>query len=485
MSDVLLVHAEDSFTKGFVGSMPPLGLAWLATSLHREGLSVRIFDPQVETETFEDVFRSERPSVLGVSVTTAARFKAFDYVKRAKELDPKVLTVLGGPHVTCSANDTLEHLPELDAVVRGEGEPAFTEVCLRHLDGHPDFSGIGSLSWRSEGNVFHNGNGSRVKDLDSLGFPARELLANDLYNLENEFIGGRAFHMMASRGCPYQCSFCSAGAIWDHRVTFRSPEHVVEEMIQLRDQYGAEGIRFMDALVTVRKSFTMALCEEIKRRDIVMPWECEIRVDTVDEEMLRAMREAGCYYLDFGVESIHPEMLKRMKKKITPEQVSHIMKLSHELGFKTKVFFTIGHIEETVDQAMETLRFIRKNKRYISRIGGGVGIHIYPGTEVERFAREEGLMPDNFHWSAPYHHEENLHFSTPPSVPILIQPQLTWRELHLMRRRHLFQKLRDPEVIKANLQKLRGRAALRRIKNLAGGVFGGGKSKSTDSKRSS
>jgi hypothetical protein len=240
----------------------------------------------------------------------------------------------------------------------------------------------------------------------------------------------------------------------------------------------------MDALVTVRKSFTMALCDEIKGREAVMPWECEIRVDTVDEEMLRAMREAGCYYLDFGVESINPSVLKRMKKQITPEQVQSILKLSHDLGFKTKVFFTVGHIEETVSQATETLRFIRKNKRYISRIGGGVGINIFPGTEVERYAKEEGLMPDGFHWSKPYHQQENLHFSTAPSVPILVQPQLTWRELHLMRRRHLFQKLRDPEVIKSNLQKLRGKAALLRIKSLAGGVFGSAKSKSSDSRRS-
>ena len=133
---------------------------------------------------------------------------------------------------------------------------------------------------------------------------------------------------------------------------------------------------------------------------------------------------------------------------------------------------------------METLRFIRKNKRYISRIGGGVGIHIYPGTEVERFAIEEGLLPEYFHWSAPYHHKDNMQFSTPPSVPILIQPQFTWRELHLMRRRHLLQKLRDPEVIMTNLRKLRNRGAIGRLKNLAGGLFGGAKETPTDSKRS-
>jgi len=480
----MLIHAEDSSTQGFVGSMPPLGLAWLATSLLREGISVRILDPQVENLDFEEVFGGERPSVLGVSATTAARFRAFDYIRMARARDPKILTVIGGPHVTCAAHDTLEHLPELDAVVRGEGEIPFTEICRRHLDGRRDFENIGSLSWRRGGDLLHNEPGERVKDLDSLGFPARELLANELYDLENEFIGTRAFHLMASRGCPYQCSFCSAGAIWDHKVSFRTPGHVVEEMIQLRDKFGADGLRFMDALVTVRKSFTMGLCEEIHRRDAVMPWECEIRVDTVDEEMLTTMREAGCYYLDFGVESINPVMLKRMKKRITPEQIENILKLSHKLGFKTKVFFTIGHIEETVDQAMETLRFIRKNKRYITRIGGGVGINIFPGTEVEYFAKKEDLMPEGFHWSKPYSHEDNLHFSTAPSVPILIQPQFTWRELHLMRRRHLFQKLRDPEVVMANLRKLRGRAGLRRLKTLARGVFGRSKSESTDSQRS-
>ena len=374
MSDVLLVHAEDRYTRGFVGAMPPLGLAWLATHLEAAGVDIAILDRQVDQREFEEVFEVEQPGVLGISSTTATRFEAFRYAAEAKLRSPGTVVVLGGSHATCTAQDTLEHLPQIDIVVRGEGEKTLLAVAERVLSGKRDFRGIAGISHRHHGEIMHGPPVERVRDLDSLGFPARHLLPNDLYQLENEFLGGRAFHVMSSRGCPHQCTFCSAAAIWGKRITYRSPAHVVDEIEFLRDHFGAQGLRFMDALVTMRQEFIFGLCDEIERRGIKMPWECEVRVDTINDEVLRRMRRAGCYYLDFGAESISRSVLERMRKRITPEQISTALVLSHKYGFRTKVFFTFGHIEETLADAIETIRFIRKNSRYISRIGGGIGI---------------------------------------------------------------------------------------------------------------
>ena len=242
-------------------------------------------------------------------------------------------------------------------------------------------------------------------------------------------------------------------------------------MVHLRDEFGAEGFRFMDALITQRREYVHDLCNEITRRAVALPWECEVRADTIDEEVLGWMREAGCYYIDIGAESANPDVLKRMKKQITPEQLTVVLKLAHKMGMKTKVFFTFGHIEATFDQALETLAFMRKNRRYISRIGGIIGINIFPGTEVEEYALEIGSLPEDFSWSTPFEDERNLVFSTAPSVPILIQPQLGWREIYALRRRHLFQKMRDPTILADNLRRLKDPVALRRIARTLTGVW--------------
>lgn len=459
---------------GFVGAMPPLGLAWLAGSLETAGIGVEILDRQVDPRSFIDVFREARPGILGISTTTAARFQAFLYAAEAKRFAPETVVVLGGSHATCTPHDTLTHLPQVDAVVVGEGEATLLDLARRVLDGGRDLTGIPGLWCRHDGEILAGPARPRERHLDSLGFPARHLLPNPLYRLENEFVGGRAFHVMASRGCPFACSFCSAATIWGHSVTYRTPRHVVDEMEQLRDTYGARGFRFMDALVTLRRDYIRALCMEIIDRNIDRPWECEVRADTIDEEILRLMREAGCYYLDFGAESASDRVLLRMKKKMSREQISEALALTHRLGFKTKVFFTFGHIGETLADARETLRFIRENARCISRLGGSIGINIFPGTEVEEFARECGCLPADFSWSTPFHEARNSFLSTPPSVPILIQPDFGWREMYIVRYRQLLQKARDPHMLLLCLRRLGDPKMLRHLGRLLAGLFRGG-----------
>lgn len=472
MADVLLVHAPDAYTRGFVGSMPPLGLAWLATTLERLGLDVAIADMHVETQPFRELLTAAAPGIIGISSTTAARFAAFGYAREARDLFPDSLILMGGAHVSCAAGDTLEGAPEVDAVVRGEGEHALRLIVERGHGQQRNFADIPSISYRRNGVVVHNPDAARQRDLDALGFPARHLLPMEAYDLENEFLGGRAFHVSATRGCPYLCAFCSAAAIWGRRYTFRSPRHVVDELEILRDEYRADGIRFMDALLTVDKAYAMRICREMRDRKLGLPWECEIRVDTVNEELLRGMREAGCYYLDFGVESINARVLKLMRKQIVPEQIRAVLKLAHALGFKTKVFFTLGHIGETPAEARETLAFIRRSRRLISRVGGGVGISIYPGTEVERYARKIGCLPPDFSWAQPYVAEDNLYFSASPHVPLLVQDQMTLTDLRALRRRHILLKLQDPSVWLANLRRLTDGSVLRRGRHALRGILG-------------
>lgn len=473
MADILLVHAEEPQTHGFVGAMPPLGLAWLAAPLEAAGIGVEIFDPQVDRRGFSEVLREAHPRIVGIGTTTSARFRAFGYATETKRFDPEIPVVLGGSHATCTAHDTLTHLPQVDAVVVGEGEITMLELARRLLDGRHDLTGILGLWHRRDGKIVSEPPRPRERDLDSLGIPARHLLPNALYGLENEFVGGTAFHIVASRGCPFACTFCSVAKIWGHEIAYRTPQHVAGEMELLRDGHGAKGYRFMDAVLTLRPEYVTALCREIIDRGIRLPWECEVRVDTINEDILRVMREAGCYYLDFGAESASDRVLSRMRKKINRDQIAGAIALTHRLGFRTKVFFTFGHIGETLADARETLDFIRVNARRISRLGGGVGINVFPGTEVEEFARGCGCLPPEFSWSTPFNEPRNAFFSCPSSVPILIQPGFGWKEMYTVRYLGLLTKARSPHVVSAYLRHIADPAVRRRLRCLLAGSLRG------------
>jgi len=212
------------------------------------------------------------------------------------------------------------------------------------------------------------------------------------------------------------------------QLTFRSVKNVLDEIEQLIREYRYQGIKFFDSTLTLKRSHIEALCAEIQRRKIKFPWECEIRVNGMSYDLLRTMRDAGCYYVDFGVESANPSVLKTMHKGITLEQVENVFHWTKDLGMFTKVFFTFGHIGETIEDARTTVRFMEKNAKYITVAATGIGVRIYPGTEVESVGREKGFLGKDFSWSLPFIDQNIESLGNDPLIPILIQPQFGWHE---------------------------------------------------------
>ena len=212
------------------------------------------------------------------------------------------------------------------------------------------------------------------------------------------------------------------------QLTFRSPKNVVDEIEILLNDYHYQGIKFFDSTLTLKRKHVEDLCAEIHRRKLKFPWECEIRVNGMTYELLRTMHDAGCYYVDFGVESASPTVLKSMHKGITLEQVENVFRWTKELGIYTKVFFTFGHIGETLEDARATVEFMERNAKFIDVAATGIGVRIYPGTEVEWFARTNNLFPTNFSWSEPFVDQSIESLGNDPSIPVLIQPQFGWRE---------------------------------------------------------
>jgi anaerobic magnesium-protoporphyrin IX monomethyl ester cyclase len=455
--DVLLVNPTNAVDKyGAAKEMAPLGMLSIAAVLEQRGYGVRVVDLEFAQEDVGAVVEMERPAVVGIGGTSTSRFNAFEIARAVKLINPTILTVYGGSHASFTAQDTLEQVPAIDVVVRGEGEMVMLEL-LRCIAARDDLGKVMGISYREDAHICHSESMPRIRDLDALPMPARHLLDMEGYRLKLDLLGKKAASLITSRGCPINCSFCSASVMFGHLLTIRSPKNVVDEMVCLLEHYGVGGIKIFDSTFTLSRRHAEGICDEILRRGLSFPWECEIRVNTVDLPLLRKMKAAGCYLVDFGVESASERVLERMHKGITLRQAEQVIQWTHDLGIAQKVFFTLGHIEETQADADMTLAFIQRNLNRITLPSIGIGIRIYPGTEVEKFALANGYLRD-FSWSRPYDEPTNQLLNAARNIPMLLQPQMGIADLLAFKRRALVIQATNPRFVWRRMMQAHGGA---------------------------
>jgi len=427
--DVLLINTKNIKSRPF-GVTPPLGLASIGGVLEKNGFSVQVIDLDIKPEDFDvsAYIRKTAPKIIGIGGTSHSRFESFNIARIAKSVSPGILTVYGGCHATFTAEDTLLHISEIDYVVRGEGEFALLELADSLLLGKGRIEDIKGLSHRYQGQIRHNPNRPRITDLDSL-YHSRHLLELQDYRIRmDHLLDIPVATIMTARGCPYNCSFCSASAMFGREYIKRSPAKIVEEIRYCIDNYGIRGVRFFDSTFTLDKAHVKDLIAELKKFKPVLRWSCEIRVNTVDRDLLLAMKDSGCYLVDFGVESASECVISNIGKRITVGQVTDVIKWCKELGIRTVAFFSFGHIKETEADSQETLDFIDRYYEDISVVSPIFGMRIYPGTLLESYARENKLLPPGFSWSVPF---KNIVYGPieTDNVPILIQPHYGYKEL--------------------------------------------------------
>lgn len=417
-------------------SMPPLGIAWLAAVLRQAGYhDVFLIDSMAGRYSNQDIvelLKKQGPDVIGISFGTQIRFSAFDLARLIKEDFPQVLLVAGGPHPTLAAQDTLKNIPEIDIVVRGEGEVSFLNL-VRAIDENRNLAEVRGVSFRDQkGNVIHNLPELPIQDLDKLPLPARDLLPMEKYEQTTVLSRKRATSILSSRGCPYHCVYCSTSEQWGHFIRHRSAKNVVDEIESLLKTYPfLESIRFFDDVFTMDKKRVIDICQEILRRKLNFTWECEARVNTIDEEIVREMKKAGCEFIDLGIESGSNRILKNIKKNITVEQAIEAVKTTKKAGIGLKVFFMHGLPGETYEDIKKTVFLSRYLFHELGVEGTTQGITtIYPGTELEMIAKTLGKLPKDFSWSKYYIRDR---FYPPldacPYVPIFEQPNLTYEQI--------------------------------------------------------
>ena len=372
--------------------IPPLGIGYVAAVLKKAGFKVRIVDSvalRLDKEKIAEIPRKDEPDIIAFTATIMSIYSAIETAKYLRKVFPKAKLVLGGPQITSIPEQTMK--PKVfDFGILGEGEYTMLELVEMVEAGKKNWSKIKSLVfWRGKKLVI-NPRREMIENLDILPYPARELFPNQKYY--HPMPGGYKRlpfgHMVTSRGCPYRCSFCDR-SVFGNKFRARSPEKVIEEIEFLIKNYKVKEIKFYDDLFTKDKERVHKICDLILKKKINISWSCSARVDSVDLNLLKHMKKAGCWQIDYGIESGNQEVLNKMKKGITLKQSIQAVKWAKQVGMKARAFIIIGMPGETRKSINDTIKFVKKLKLDVVAF---YAVMIYPGNELYDIVKREGKL---------------------------------------------------------------------------------------------
>jgi anaerobic magnesium-protoporphyrin IX monomethyl ester cyclase len=368
----------------------PLGLAYLAANLERGKHEVSILDAPALDLSVTDICRhieDRQPEVVGVTMLTPMYNRSIEVVRAVKASFPEITMSVGGPHPTIMPRETLIDNEEIDFVVIGEGEVVFLNL-IDALDSSRSIDDIPGIGYKKGGAVMINQPPAMIANLDDLPLPARHLLPMHAYHMtKSRTKSEHAFTVSVARGCPFNCAFCCR--IFGRKVRHHSVERIVGEIRLLVDEYGAKEINLEADTLTVNKHFITSLCDGLIRSGLPrrITWTCESRIDTVTEDILRKMREAGCWQISYGVETGSQRLLDLIHKDITLEQIEETFEITKQVGISIRAFFMLGIPTETRQESMRTISFAKKLDARWSQF---TVCTPFPGTELYDLALRDG-----------------------------------------------------------------------------------------------
>jgi radical SAM superfamily enzyme YgiQ (UPF0313 family) len=326
-----------------------------------------------------------KPDVVGISSPTCGISRGYGIAKYAK--DKGYYTIFGGQHVSALPEEPL-HYDVCDAVVVGEGEQTLVDL----------------IESKGKG-IFR---GEYIKDLDTLPYPAFDLINSEFYTTVRKRVGNslysfvnpldRCLSLMSSRGCPFQCCYCyNSSKAFNYPVRYKSAEKTVEEFKYMEKMLKVNAITFLDDDFVLNKPRLEKICELLQENKTVY-WGCNSRVTDVNKDMLELLTQSGCIQLAFGIESGNQRILDVLGKKATVEQAQEAVKLCHDFGVVVQSNFMIGNKTETEEEMMDTLKFMKLNK-----IDGGLGTSAtipFPGTALWEWCAENKKLPEKISWDA-------------------------------------------------------------------------------------
>ena len=366
------------------GPVPPIGLAYVAAVLREAGHEVSVIDGSGEAiEQWEDfdtpvgVLRRVglSPEQIAARVPADAQVVGITHMflhewPQVREIAeaircrlPQALIVLGGENATAFRNWVFEETEAVDACVLGEGEEVALELASRVAAGMP-LQGMTGIAWRDpDKEIQDSGLSPRMRNINGIPRPAWDLFPLEDYWEYSDFFGihrGRSIPMLATRGCPYRCSFCSSPQMWTTRYVVRDPEEVVDEIEEYVRTYGVESVNFCDLTAVTKRRWTLEFCDALDRRDLDIEWQVPVgtRVEALDAEVLQRLHDTGCRYITFAPESGSERMLQVFDKRVDLEKIHEVLAACARIGIRSRVNIIIGHPAERWRDQWESLKFL-------------------------------------------------------------------------------------------------------------------------------
>ena len=385
---------------------PPLGILELAAYLEtrNRGVEIEVLDCQAERVDWKELearIESFNPDIVAPSaLATCNTHTVVRTLETVKRVDSDIITVVGGQHFTATAQESLEAYPEIDFIVRGEGEETLAEL-VQTLEGEKPPSKVKGISFKHDGRVIHTTNRTLIKDLDELPFPGYHFVEENMKKYHFKMmVGAKTGYALieASRGCPHHCTFCSQWRFWGGKWRAKSPKRIADEIEYCYREFGSRFLWLTDDNFGLGRSASR-LCDEITSRGIAddIMWFMQARCDDIvkHRDVLPKMRKAGNRWMLVGLESHSPETLETFRKGINPSNARNAMSLLKKNDIFAQATFIIGERRDSHES-------IRRLLRFVNEVDPDLAIFMvltpFPGTDLYEVAKREGWIED-FNWA--------------------------------------------------------------------------------------
>ncbi|RPI60288.1 MAG: radical SAM protein [Ignavibacteriales bacterium] len=397
---ILLTHGyflnDDPKEKIIMKPYAPLGILYVSAYLERKGFSNEVFDTTFSTmQKMRDYLLEFKPDVIAIYVNLMTKLNVLEIIKFTKANLHHTKIVLGGPEIRYNANDFLNF--GADYLVIGEGEETSLELMIAlNEKRYDDIKNIPGLGFKNQNNeIVFTTEREKLKEVDSLPFPGRDKINLQLYlNAWKERHGENAISISTMRGCPYTCKWCSR-AVYGLSYRRRSPENVCDELELIQKEYNPDTLWFVDDVFTISHKWLNEFNETLKQRNLKIKFECITRADRMNEEVIKLLKDAGCFRVWIGAESGSQKVIDLMDRRVDVDQVRQMIKLTQNNGIQAGTFIMLGYPGETEDDIEETIRHLKEsNPEYFTITVA------YPIKGTELFAEVEAVQTNNFNWDS-------------------------------------------------------------------------------------
>ena len=395
---ILLTHGyflkDDPNEKIIMKPYAPLGILYVSAYLERKGFSNEVFDTTFSSmQEFQKYLLEFKPDVVAIYVNLMTKINVLDIIKFVKSNLNQTKIILGGPEIRYNANDFLNF--GADYLVIGEGEETAFEL-IKAVDENrfDNIKSIAGLGFKNENKeIIFTSEREKLKEVDSLPFPSRYKINLKLYlDAWKERHGENAISISTMRGCPYTCKWCSR-AVYGLSYRRRSPQNVCDELELIQKEYNPDTLWFVDDVFTISHKWLNEFTEALKEKKLKIKYECITRADRLNEEVIKTLKDSGCFRVWIGAESGSQKVIDLMDRRVDVKQVREMIKLAQRYGIQAGTFIMVGYPGETEDDIEETIKHLKEsNPEYFTITVA------YPIKGTELFTEIEAVQTNNFSW---------------------------------------------------------------------------------------